>query len=109
LIQANKNCIYLEMSIFLNEHFDKDNGDVNPKDFIPATLSKLTLFEGTNTPQGELTSGGEYELTLGGDEELENMELEPHEVQPDGVEVQTRRSTRPTRPPSRLRDYVTCR
>jgi hypothetical protein len=39
--------------------------------------------------------------------ELENMELEPHEEQSDTVEVQPRRSTHPTRPPSRLRDYIT--
>jgi hypothetical protein len=62
LILANKNYISLGMSIFY-----KDSGDVNPKDFLPATLPELTLFEGTETfPPSELTSGGDLEHTSGG-------------------------------------------
>jgi hypothetical protein len=59
-------------------------------------LPELTFLEGTLTlPTSNSTDG---ELTFGGEGKTKIVE-----------EVQLRRSTRSTRPPSRLQDYVTCK
>jgi hypothetical protein len=83
-------------------HFLKKKNNLNPREFTNTVLSELTFFEGTNsmlddTPMVEV-------LPLGGE-----MKSEVEAVEEAQEEVQPRRSTRTTRLPSRLHNYVTCK